>query len=44
MEGMQRMKNGKAIGPDDIPSGGMEMSRIECTEVPDETAQQNDGK
>ena len=25
-------------------SGGMEMSRRECTEVPDETVQQNDGK
>ena len=25
-------------------SGGMEMSRRECTDVPDETVQQNDGK
>ena len=33
MEGIQSMKNGKAKGPDDIPSGGMEMSRRECTEV-----------
>ena len=37
-ENMQRMKNGKAVGPDDIPaSGGMEMPRRECTEVLDET-------
>ena len=43
-ENMQRTENGKAVGPDDIPSGGMEMSGIECTEVIDETVQQNDGK
>ena len=41
-ENMQMMKNGKAVGPDD--SGGMEMPRRECTEVPDETVQQNNGK
>ena len=35
------MKNGKAVGPDDIP---VEISRRECTEVIDETVQQNDGK
>ena len=40
-ENMQMMKNGKAVGP---TSGGMEMSRRGCTEVIDETVQQNDGK
>ena len=43
-ENMQRMKNGKAVGPDDNTSGGMAMSRRECTEVLDEIVQQNDGK
>ena len=39
------MKNGKAVGPDDIPaSGGLEMSRRDCTGVPYETVQRNDGK
>ena len=43
-ENMQRMKNGKAVGPDDRHTGGgMGMSRRECTEVPDETVQHNDG-
>ena len=41
-ENMQMMKNGKAVGPDD--SGDMEMPRRECTEVSDETVQQNNGK
>ena len=44
-ENMKRMKNGKAVGPDDIPARGrLEMSRIYCTGVPYETVQQNDGK
>ena len=42
-ENMQRMKNGKAVGPDVLP---VEVWKClgECTEVLDETVQQNDGK
>ena len=44
-ENMQRMNNGKLGGrPRRHTSGGMEMSRGECTEFLDETVQQNDGK
>ena len=44
-ENMQMMKTPNAEGPDDMhTSGGMEMPRRECTEVPDETVQQNNGK
>ena len=37
----QERKGGR---PRQHTSGGMEMSMRECTEVPDETVQQNDGK
>ena len=37
---MKRMKNGKAVGPDDIP-----VEVWKCLgEIPYETVQQNDGK
>ena len=44
-ENMKRMRNVKAIGPADIPvEVCLEMSRRDCTGVPCETLQQNDGK
>ena len=44
-ENMKRTKNGKAVGPDDIPVEVWKcMSRRDCTGVPYETVQQNDGK
>ena len=43
-ENVKRMKNGKEVGPDDMPMEVWKMSRRDCTGGPYETVQQNDGK
>ena len=41
---MQRMKNGKAVGPDDIPVGVWKCLGESALKFLGETVQQNDGK